>query len=57
MGNFDGFLTIAVYNDYTGRMSAFCAPRFRRNVSKTTLVETIDHLRCFVGKYGDEQSA
>jgi hypothetical protein len=22
-GNFDGFLTIADYNEYTGRMSAF----------------------------------
>jgi hypothetical protein len=35
MGNFDGFLTIADYNEYTGRVSAFCAPRFRKNTSKT----------------------
>jgi hypothetical protein len=52
MGNFDGFLTIADYNEYTGQMSAFCTPRFRRNVSKTTgsyatgdgLVKTRDHI-------------
>jgi hypothetical protein len=52
MGNFDGFLMIADYNEHTGRMSAFCTPRFRRNVSKTTgpwatgdgLVKTRDHI-------------
>jgi hypothetical protein len=28
----DEFLKIADNNEYTGRMSAFCMPRFRRNV-------------------------
>jgi hypothetical protein len=43
MGNFDGFLMItdyneytADYNEYTDRMCAFCTPRFWRNASKTT---------------------
>jgi hypothetical protein len=35
MGNFDGFLMIADYNEYTGRMWTFCAPRFSRNANKT----------------------
>jgi hypothetical protein len=33
---FDRFLKIADYNEHTGQMSAFCAPQFRRNASKTT---------------------
>jgi hypothetical protein len=52
MGNFDGFLMTADYNEYTGQISAFCMLRLRRNVSKTTghwatgdgLVKTRDHI-------------
>jgi hypothetical protein len=42
MGEFDVVFDNSRYNENTGKMSAFCVPRFRRDGSKTTGLRATD---------------